>query len=120
MLSQARSRDVLRAVIADRDVCQTRVEDANAVLARADILLREAEARLADLARIDDEVAAHMTAAIKSSGSPTLDLPSNLGSSSQGRDEAQDCATAAQAARKTLAKDAETAKSKRDFTLNLR
>ena len=116
MLNKTRPRDLLRAAIAERAERQRCVEAATDTLARANDLLREAEAKLAEFAGVEEAIISHRADKVKAwAGSggkkPGMDVPEDLIARRKARDEASENVSAAHAAYKALSGDLTAAKS---------
>jgi hypothetical protein len=114
MLDQT-TRTRLRAAIGEREKRRESVEKATAALARANDLLRDTEARLANLSDVEGAIAAHNAQRVKAwaaSGGekPGIDLPKNLVARRKACDETREEVTAAKAACKALADELDAAK----------
>jgi hypothetical protein len=119
MLSQQKSRDILRSAIDERNERQKRVDAAKAAFARAVDLQREAKERLTTLGDVDQAIISHGADVIRSSVDTgerpaNLRLPKDITARCKARDEAQEKIVSLQAIRQTLSHDLENARSELD------
>lgn len=116
MFSQPKSRQILRSAIAERDLRQKRFATAQVALARAELMLCEAEAHLREFADVDEAISLNNAEGIKTrvrSGGkpPKMSVPENLLARRKGRDAVRAQVAAAKSVATKLLDEANAARS---------
>jgi hypothetical protein len=116
MLSQPKPREILRNAITERDLRQKRFDAAEVALARAELMLCEAEQNLSTFADVEEQIASHGANIVMASigtgdKSANLSLPETIVARRTARDEAREIVATAKSAHKTLSNEQDAAKA---------